>query len=144
VSHLFPIAAAISAGVTVLTGGCYQSATLAAKSSLEIALQGFSERNYANLDKGLDSEVCISGKLAIDSMGVYYPLQPVEEEDVITIGFSRINTGLDRLAASRKGLTNGGVHTICGLLENSTPFKNCDTNHCKWYTLTDAKPRRRF
>ncbi len=121
--------------VSLSSGACYHSA-----SSLHINLQGFSKRNYDELKQGLGREVCITGHLSIDSMGVYYALQPIQGDGVIDIGFSRINTGLSRRAALQTGLVNGRVHTLCGSLNEATPFEGCEADDCKWYALRDAGP----
>jgi hypothetical protein len=139
-SAFYTISAALAISVA---GGCYYPATSHIRPSPYIVLHGFSEANYAALDKSVGGEVCITGKLSVDSMGVYYPLQPSEEDDVIDLGFSRINTGLNRILASRMGLRNGHVHTICGLLEDATPFERCDNNRCRWYNVTAAKVQRK-
>lgn len=113
----------------------------ATREAHNIVLHYFSKKNYVELQKHLGQKVCVTGNLSIDSMGVYYPLQPIGHEDVIDIGFSRINTGLSRLSVLRRGMVNGKVYTVCGLLKDATPFHNCDTNLCKWYALTNADPR---
>lgn len=110
--------------------------------SKNIMINGFSEKNYAALASNLGNAVCITGRLAIDSKGVYYPLQPVEREGIIDFSFSRINVGLNRNLAFQRGLRNGRIHTICGLLHDATPFKHCEYNDCRWYSLTRAEPRR--
>lgn len=134
------ILAVTNAALTVLVAsGCYRPPT----SSQNIVLNGFSNQNYVLLERYIGNKICITGKLSIDSMGVYYQLQPTEEENIIHLSFSRINTGLNRSLTIRKGLNNGSVQTICGLLKDTTPFKGCDTNDCKWYALTDAEPRRK-
>jgi hypothetical protein len=137
-SLLYPAFAVIGMAIAGLLGhDCCRPS-----SSVPIVLHEFSEGNYAALNRGLNNSVCVTGRLSIDSMGVYYPLQPVEQEGAIDIGFSRVNTGLSRSLASRKGLRDGRVYTICGVLKDSTPFKGCDNNHCRWYVLTNAEPRR--
>ena len=94
--------------------------------------------NYKAIESRLQNKVCVRGQLSVDSMGVYYPLEPREYQGVVNLGFSRIKTDLDRSLALRSGLTNGGVHTVCGILEEATPFKGCDDVECKWYSLTGA------
>jgi hypothetical protein len=109
-----------------------------ASSSKGIVLEGFRSSNYTVLEKNIGQTVCITGKLSIDSMGVYYPLQPLERDGIIGLGFSRIETGIKRDAALQSGLIHGGVYTLCGSLKNSTPFEGCDINECKWYALIGA------
>lgn len=122
-----------------LLGGCVRDVAY----SHHIGLQGFSQRNYIALERLKGRNVCIRGRLTVDSMGVYYALQPVESGDVIDLGFSRVKTDLSRNSALDNGLSNGGIYTICGLLEESTPFKGCDDSDCKWYTLNGAQPRKK-
>lgn len=108
-----------------------------------IVLNGFSESNYDALEASLDSRVCITGPLSIDSMGVYYPLQPIEKDGIIDIGFSRVDTGLNRVLSLKRGLKNSKVYTLCGVLESKTVFNGCDTNDCRWYHLKRAALRRK-
>jgi hypothetical protein len=107
----------------------------------KISLQGFSKRNYVKLKRGLGREICITGRLSIDSMGVYYALRPMEGDGIIDIGFSRVNTDLKRAAALQIGLVNGRVQTLCGSLKEATPFEGCEADDCRWYALTGAGPR---
>jgi hypothetical protein len=121
--------------------GCYASATKLSN----IFIKGFSEKNYVALEKQLGKRICITGRLTIDSKGVYYPLQPIERDGVIDLSYSRINTGLNRSLSLRDGMRNGKIYTVCGLLQNATPFKDCESNDCKWYSLTAAKSlKKRF
>jgi len=129
------LATMASACAAIVLLGCYRPDISV---SPDIALSDFSKMNYTAIESRLQSKVCISGRLSIDSMGVYYPLQPIEEGGVVNLGFSRIKTDLDRSSAVRSGLTNGGTQTLCGLLEEATPFKGCDDVECKWYALTGA------
>jgi hypothetical protein len=124
-----------SACAAIVLFGCYRPDIAV---SPDIALNDYSKMNYTAVESRLQTKVCIRGRLSIDSMGVYYPLQPTEEEGVINLGFSRIKTDLDRNAALRSGLTNGGTETLCGLLVEATPFKGCADVECKWYALTGA------
>jgi hypothetical protein len=130
----------LSATLTaILLGSCMHEV----ENSYYINLQGFSQKNYIALERLKGSNVCIKGRLTIDSMGVYYALQSVESDGVIDLGFSRVKTDLSRNSALGNGLSNGGIHTICGLLEESTPFKGCDDSDCKWYTLIGAQLRKK-
>lgn len=140
-SRAFPALVLISIGILAPVAG---SCGHAIASPAPIKLNGFAPSNYISLEKSLNSEVCVKGKLVIDSMGVYYPLQPNEKEGVINIGFSRITAEIGRADAVRQGLRSGRVQTICGLLKDATPFKNCRTQDCKWYKLTGAQARGRF
>lgn len=109
-----------------------------------IELNRFSDSNYDVLNKNLSQKVCIVGALSINSMGVYYALQPSEGEDgAIDLAVSRVSTGLNRVHASKIGLKDGRNSTICGRLEDTTPFKGCVDNYCKWYTLTNAEPLKK-
>lgn len=121
---------------SLIMGACHHSA-----SPMRINLQGFSGTNYDKLEQGVGHEVCVTGPLSIDSMGVYYALRPIEDDGVIDIGFSRINTGLNRRAALQAGLVNGRVHTLCGSLKEATPFEACEADDCRWYALTNVGPR---
>lgn len=121
--------------IALLVAGCSH----AGASTADIELRGFSQRNYAALDRMLGNNVCISGRLWIDSMGVYYPLQPDESAGVLDPGFSRVKIDLSRSLALQNGLSNRRVHTLCGLLRESTPFQGCDTSDCKWYSLTGVQ-----
>ena len=110
-------------------------------SATPIALKGFSDENYEALEAHKGSKVCVNGILSIDSVGVYYPLQPIERDDSIDVGFSRIEAGISRQTALGKGFVDGGRHTVCGKVEDATPFRKCNTAYCKWYSLAEAKPR---
>lgn len=130
----------VMAFAVITAGGCGR----AIASPASIMLKGFSQSNYTSLERSLNGKVCITGKLVVNSMGIYYPLQPMEKDGIITIGFSRISIEIDRAYVTRRGLKSGRNYTICGLLEDATPFKKCGTNHCKWYKLTEAQLRRRL
>jgi hypothetical protein len=110
---------------------------------LDIELKSFSQSNYVALEKGVGKQVCITGRLSVDSAGVYYRLQPMENKDIINLGFSRINTGLNTVTAIRRGIKNRRIQTICGLLNDETPFRNCNSDDCKWFGLTNAQVRTR-
>lgn len=136
---LLAISFAVTAsGLTVGTGGC-----VATPLPPSVSLRGFTKGNYTALERSLGRYTCVTGTLSVDSMGVYFPLQPMEEDNVIDIGFSRVDTGLKRSVVLKEGLIGGRVYTVCGLLKHATPFKGCETNDCKWYALTDAKLSRK-
>lgn len=106
----------------------------------EILLDGFSDSNYAKLNSNLGSPVCVRGRIQIDSMGIYFPLRPAEEGDVIDIGFSRILSGYS-LVDDPPQMRDGGVYTVCGILRDATPFRRCDHNYCRWYNLSEPELR---
>jgi len=107
----------------------------------DIVLDGFSEGNYGKLDRSVGDPVCIYGRMSIDSIhdSVYFPLQPMEEDEVITIGFSRVISGLSYDYANRNGMVDGQSYRVCGILRDATPFRQCGHNRCKWYKLEDAE-----
>ena len=129
---------AVSAGST-LAGCAHEPAGFQ-----RVALKGFSPGNYRALDEALGRRVCVTGRLSIDSFGVYYPLGKLEEDDgVINLGFSRVKADMSRSAALARGLVDNGVQTMCGVLREATPFEGCDANDCKWYALSDDRASTR-
>lgn len=110
----------------------------------ELLLDGFSDGNYVQIMGNIGNAVCVTGDLSIDSMGVYFPLQPIERDGVIDIGFSRINTNLSFDYASGAGLQHQQTYTVCGILRDATPFEQCDSRFCKWYELRNAVLRPRL
>lgn len=107
-----------------------------------VALQGYSDDNYGVLDENIGSETCARGRLNIDTAGVYFPLQPIESDGIISVGFSRINTDLTDSAISRHRLKSGNEYQVCGVLQDDTPFEDCRTNQCKWYRIEGATYRK--
>jgi hypothetical protein len=73
--------------------------------------------------------------------GVYFPLEPGESDGVITIGTSRIISGLSYDYALRRGMVDGESYRVCGTLRDATPFRQCDDDRCKWYELQNAELR---
>lgn len=112
-------------------------------SSQEISLHGFSNRNYVNLNKALGTFVCVRGKILIDSTHqvVYFPLKPIIENDVITIGVSRVK-GLSYDYVHRNAMVDGRRYRVCGNLRDATPFQECEDNDCRWYNLENAVLRQ--
>ena len=108
----------------------------------EIVLRGFSQSNYAMLDRALGKEICVTGKLSINTAGVYFALRPIRYHGLIDVGFSRIQAGRGYELTQSSRLHRSARHTVCGLLEESTPFKGCIVNECKWYRLKKPKLRR--
>jgi hypothetical protein len=106
-----------------------------------IVLDGFSDRNYVELNRSLGARVCVYGRLSIDSVhhSVHFALQPVELEGIINVGFSRIISGLSYERVHRDGMADGESHRVCGTLRDATPFRQCDQDHCKWYKLENAE-----
>lgn len=103
-----------------------------------IRLKEFSEENYEILDSNIGRQVCISGIISIDSIGVYFSLQPITTDEFIDVGFSRINSGLSYEDAARENMKDGEVYEICGVLHDVTPFQTCNTDYCKWYELQSS------
>jgi hypothetical protein len=110
--------------------------------SREVNLRDFSDSNYVSLERALGRPVCVTGRLSIDTAGIYFALQPTERDGAIDVGFSRINTDLSYRSADLSGIKHAEVHTLCGTLEIATPFEVCDVNECKWYRLKEAKLRK--
>jgi len=102
-------------------------------------LNGFSDGNYAELNRHLGASVCIRGRVTIDTAGVYFALRPIENEGIIDIGFSRIISGLSAEQVRRNHMVDGGRYRVCGTLRDATPFRNCDHDQCKWYELENAE-----
>jgi hypothetical protein len=107
----------------------------------EIDLDRFSDSNYSHLNPSLGDFVCIRGKLVVSSMGLHFPLKPVEEEGVLSPGYSRIVTGLSYDYALRNRIVDGGNYRVCGILRDATPFPNCSRDDCRWYELGNAELR---
>jgi hypothetical protein len=110
-------------------------------SNNEIVLDGFSDRNYVKLNNGLGARVCIRGMIFVDPIhrNVYFPLEPSEEGGVITIGISRVMSGLSIEYAVRRNMIDGQHYRVCGTLRDATPFRRCDYDRCKWYRLENAE-----
>ena len=107
----------------------------------DIVLHGFSEGNYAQLNPRIGTAVCIRGRLSVTSMGLHFPLQPVEDAGILSPGYSRIVTGLSYDYARHNKIVDGGNYRVCGTLQDATPFQRCDRNDCRWYELTDSELR---
>jgi len=122
---------------SLLVGGCQHLEN----AYRDIMLHGFSDRNYVELNRNLGGPVCIYGRLSIDSVhqSVHFPLRPIQDGDVIVIGYSRILPGLSYDYVRRNGMVDGESYRICGTLRDATPFRRCDQNHCKWYKLENAE-----
>lgn len=107
----------------------------------DLVLERFSDRNYAELDRRLGAISCIRGTIYIDSIhrSVYFPLESGEDDGVITIGISRIISGLSYDYALRSGMVDGESYRVCGVLRDATPFRQCDDPNCKWYKLENAE-----
>lgn len=106
-----------------------------------ITLDGFSDRNYTELDEHLGESVCIRGRLSIDSThhSVHFALRPIQDGNIITIGFSRIISGLSYDYVRRHGMVDGARYRVCGTLRDATPFRQCNYNDCKWYRLENSR-----
>jgi hypothetical protein len=100
-----------------------------------VYIDGYSESNYPLLDKSLGRYSCIVGRLLIDTHGIFFPLQPIEKNGIIDVGFSRILTALDDEYVRKNNLRGGRVYRVCGILRDATPFPICETNDCRWYKL---------
>jgi hypothetical protein len=109
----------------------------------DINLNDFSAQNYSNLNSNIGRNVCIEGKLTDDTAGIYFALQPIELDGVIDVGFSRLNIIFDNDRRPKRILSRGRRYTVCGDLEESTPFKRCQGNLCKWYRLSNAVLQKR-
>lgn len=107
----------------------------------DIVLHGFSDGNYAQLNPRIGTAVCIRGRLSVSSMGLHFPLQPVEDKGVLFPGYSRIVTGLSYDYARRNRIVDGGIYRVCGTLRDATPFRQCDRDYCRWYELGDSELR---
>lgn len=128
---LFEPAVAVSASCLFALSACLHQAP--PQDSLRIV--GYSDENFAFLDRRIASRVCVQGELVISTHGVYFPLAPIERDGVIEPGAARILSGLSYSAAMDKGLRHGAVHEICGTVQDATPFRNCTDNSCRWYKL---------
>jgi hypothetical protein len=135
--NAIPLALCLAILGTVLITGCRH----VTNGSHDIVLDGFSDRNYLNLDRSLGSPVCIRGKVIIDRFhgGVYFPLQTNKNKEVITIGLSRIISGLTYDYARRNAMVGGKSYRVCGTLRYATPFRHCDDNDCKWYRMENPE-----
>lgn len=103
-----------------------------------VMIDGYSQRNYVAIDRHLESEVCVRGNLHSDTAGIYFPLQPIEDENLISVGFSRIETDLSSDIADARNLRSQSDQTVCGFLVESTPFARCETNYCRWFELRNS------
>jgi hypothetical protein len=123
----------------VLIAGCQHVESY----SRDVEINGFSDTNYAKLDGRLGTPVCILGQLTIDKVhrAVYFPLQTNKDSDVITLGLSRIISGLTYDDARRNAMAHGKRYRVCGTLRDATPFRRCDNNRCKWYRLENSHLR---
>lgn len=103
-----------------------------------VVLDGYSQENYTVLDRHLEAEVCVKGKLHSDTAGIYFPLQPIEDENLISVGFSRISTDIATDLGGAGDLSSRSDQTVCGFLVESTPFARCKTNYCRWFELRSS------
>ena len=122
---------------TLSTSGCQHLQDV----DRHIVLHGFSDVNYVELNRNIGAFVCVRGALSIDSAGVYFALQPIEDRNIIDIGFSRIISGLSYQHVRRNGMVSGRSYRVCGTLRDATPFRQCSHDHCKWYKLENAELR---
>lgn len=125
---------------TVSTSGCQHIDS----NYRVVTLDGFSDRNYVELNRSLGQPVCVHGRLSIDAVhqSAHFALQPIEDRGNIDIGFSRVVSGLSHEYVRRNGMVDGESYRICGVLRDATPFRQCDNNLCKWYALENAELRR--
>lgn len=106
-----------------------------------LVLDGFSDSNYSQLNQSIGAPVCIRGRLVVSSMGLHFPLQPIEDNGVLSPGYSRIVTGLSYDYALRNRIADGGNYQVCGTLRDATPFPQCERDDCNWYELDDSELR---
>lgn len=124
-------------GGVLLSSGCQHLE----HSSHDIVLDGFSNRNYVELNRSIGASICIRGRISIDTAGIYFALRPIRDRDIIDIGFSRVISGLSDEQVHRNNMIGGGLYRVCGTLRDATPFRRCDYDHCKWYELENAELR---
>jgi hypothetical protein len=108
-----------------------------------IRLRGFSSSNYSALNRNLGHEVCVTGRLSVDSSGIRFLLRPYERGDNIDPAPSRVFADLRDEQYLQNRFVNRGRYTICGMLRDATPWDRCDYTECKWYRLEHAEVRRR-
>jgi hypothetical protein len=104
----------------------------------DIVLDGYQDSNYVALNGVLGTNVCVIGRLSIDTAGAYFPLQPLERGSLVDFGFSRINTSLSDEFIKQNNMKSERKYRICGALKDTTPFHQCTNNYCKWYELQNA------
>lgn len=107
-----------------------------------VILNGYSGANYVSLNKNIGHYLCVTGKLAVNTSGVYFALQPVEKDGLIDPGFSRVITDLSNTTTKGLTLFTESRHTVCGTLKSNSRFARCTINECKWYKLTNSRFRR--
>lgn len=131
----------VVAFAALLSGGSQQTEQL----YHNIILDGFSDRNYVELNREIGSPVCVYGRLSIDPphQSVHFSLRPMQVGDIVTIGYSRINSGLSYEYTRRHGMVDGRRYRVCGTLRDATPFRQCDYNYCRWYRLENSELRLR-
>ena len=105
----------------------------------DIVLDGYEVSNYAALDGSLRVDACVIGRLSINTAGAYFALQPLESGTRANLAFSRINTDLADAYVERNNMKSERTYRICGAPKDTTPFRGCADNFCKWYVLKNAK-----
>lgn len=122
--------------MVVTTSGCYSVNN--EETLIDVKLDGYSMSNYVALDQNPGQRACVEGVLKVDTAGVYFPLQPIESDGVISVSFSRINTDLTKEFVSKVRGKRGKRSVVCGDVRETTPFENCETNFCRCYELGNS------
>lgn len=99
-----------------------------------ISLSGVTDMTYDQMDKSVGSSVCLLGKVYSSQLGSYFPLQPAEEDGVITSGSSRVMVSQSNMS-KRVVIVDNETYRICGVIKEITPFPSCTTKRCKWYEI---------
>ena len=105
----------------------------------DLVLRGYDRSNYALLDAALGERACIVGRLSVDDVGVYFLLQPYEEDGIIQPSPSRVRVDIREATIVQSRLRNGQVRRVCGLLQDATPSQRCERDYCKRYELRDPE-----
>lgn len=115
------------------TASAQQSATTAA------ANVDLSEASrHGLLAQNLGRQICISGVVSNDDLGVYFLLAPREGDDGVIRPYPpRVQVSLKDASMSLQRLRSGRVYRVCGKLTDITPAIACHRDDCKWYEIRD-------
>ena len=127
----------VAMGVGLLgTGGCAQTPI----EHDNIVLQRFEDSNYALLNAAVGGQACVVGNLSVDDHGVWFLLEPVEQDGVLDTSPSRVRVFFaEPTVFSERDLRGARIRRVCGVLEDEALRDGCAHNRCRSYQLRAAQ-----